>query len=296
MRSVGIEVTRRPHEEVVPAAAPAAAAVVSDDDEGLDSLAAARTTPEVDPRVAWREAAIRKLVDGGAMPERLARVTVNQGKRSEVEALLSRLDPVPSDVPPQGQAPRAPLRPTASADPDPVIAPSAAPVNGQRELGSSDEPSVIARLEQQVAVLQAQVYGDARTQSRNAFAKAQAELSEVFPRIRSDSGQLDPRVADVARSLMRTDAYAHADERTVLHAAAAAVFSTGPGSSGIPATQTPRTPTVTSTPEQVLPMTPVQVIAETLRVRSQYGSATHLSPQKNEEANAEIARRMSRRR
>lgn len=277
------------------ASAPAAPAVPGAEDDGLEELAIARAAPEVDPRVAWREAAIRKLVDSGGMPERLARVTVNQGKRAEIEGLLSRLQVVGSEVPPQGQAPSASLRTPAGTEADEVEAPPAAPAEGRRGSGSGEAGDEVSRLRQQVAALEARVHGDARAQARTAFAAAAAELSGVFPRIRSDGGQLEPAVAEVARSLMRLPAYAQADERTVLHAAAAAVFSTGPGSSGVPAAPTPHTPSVPMQAESSRPMTKLERADLIMQVRARYGDPMNLSPQKDALARAEVERLLPRR-
>lgn len=277
------------------AAAAGTATAAGLDGEELDALLAAReAVPPVDPRVAWREEQVRAIVARGLMPEALARATVNGAKKADIETWLAAA-PAPavgSPVPPQGQ-PATPALPAPGGPATPPVAtrPVVAPSESRQPIPAAavpDDHPLLARL----AVLEQTVLGDRRAQGRAEFAAAATELSAEFPRIRTPTGALDSEVGEAAKALLKSPKYAGASAKTLLRAAAAATFSTGPGASDVPVTTSPRTPIADSVEGYKAPLNKYDRGALVIEIRRKWGNGdpNNLSPEQEANAAAEISR------
>lgn len=211
-----------------PAAAPAEAAPVAPDavDELLSELAEQRAVP-TDPRLAFREQAAARLQAERGLPESLARALANSAPKRDLEAWLAPPAAVGSTPPASGQA-AAPL-------------PPAAPAAGQ-PAGSGDPTQALL---QRLQALEQQVVGQEIAKNRAEFTAAAKDLVGTFPLLLTPDGRLDSRVAQAAKALLSSPAFAGQPARSVLQAAGAAVF-TGLAPSSVP-TQTPQTPVATGT-------------------------------------------------
>lgn len=211
-----------------PAPAHAEAAPVAPDavDELLSELAEQRAVP-TDPRLAFREQAAARLQAERGLPEALARALANSAPKRDLEAWLAPPAAVGFTPPASGQA-AAPL-------------PPAAPAAGQ-PAGSGDPTQALL---QRLQALEQQVVGQEIAKNRAEFTAAAKDLVGTFPLLLTPDGRLDSRVAQAAKALLSSPAFAGQPARSVLQAAGAAVF-TGLAPSSVP-TQTPQTPVATGT-------------------------------------------------
>lgn len=261
----------------------------------LDELVAAReATPAVDPRVAWREAQIQTIVQRGLMPEAMARAVVNGAKKPELEAWLAGAQAIGSGAPPQGQ----PATPALSAPGGQPRQPDVASPESRQPARAANPPDDVLALRAQMAQLEQVVLGERRAQARAEFAAAGSELAREFTRILTPTGALDSNVGATAKALLALPEFANAPAIRVLRAAAAAVFSTGPGSSDVPVTTSPRTPVADSIEGYKAPTNKYDRGAMVIEIRRKWGNGdpNNLSPEQEASAAAEINRVLRRRR